>query len=142
LNIRVEAAVAITWQASMETGSPRLDAGRRALVERAGGLLAALEAGEEKARVERALRDFGDAAVRHFSHAEDCQHRGLCPALEWNGRARSELIAIVSEFRTSYEREGGTPQLADDFSCRLEGWVSRYIPGPTDGNLPCVAVAR
>jgi hemerythrin-like metal-binding protein len=124
----------------METGAPLLDAQRRALVERADALVATIESGSERAVVERALRDFGDYSVRHFSEEEDCHLRGVCPALRWNGAARAELIKVVSEFRQEYERTGASHELADDLSCELSGWVARYIPGPS-GALPCVTTA-
>ena len=132
--------MAIGWQSSMETGAPLLDAQRRALVERADALVATIESGSERAVVERALRDFGDYSVRHFSEEEDCHLRGVCPALRWNGAARAELIKVVSEFRQEYERTGASHELADDLSCELSGWVARYIPGPS-GVLPCVTTA-
>jgi hemerythrin-like metal-binding protein len=128
--------MSIGWEPSMETGAPLLDAQHRALVERADTLLATIQVGE-RAKIERALRDFGDYSVRHFSDEEDCHLRGTCPAIQWNGAARAELIKIVSGFRESYERGGASPALADDLSCELSGWVSRYIPGPVTA-LPCV----
>jgi hypothetical protein len=111
----------------METGAPLLDAQHRILVERAGALVATIETGGDRLRVEVALRSFGDYSVRHFSQEEDCHLRGACPAVEWNGAARAELIRIVAGFRESYER----------LSCELSGWVGRYIPGPVK-TLPCV----
>jgi hemerythrin-like metal-binding protein len=131
----------IGWQASMETGAPVLDAQRRVLVEKADLLLDAIVKGRERDTVERALRDFGDYAVRHFSSEEDCHLRGVCPALRWTGVARAELIKIVSEFRLAFERDGATPSVADDLNCGLSEWVARYIPGP-DKILPCVTAAR
>jgi hemerythrin-like metal-binding protein len=129
--------MSIGWEPSMETGAPLLDAQRRALVQRADALLATLETGGDRSQIERALRDFGDYSVRHFSQEEDCYLRGSCPALEWNGAARAELIHIVAGFRESYERHGASPALADDLSGELSGWVARYIPGPV-ASLPCV----
>ena len=99
----------IGWQSGMETGAPLLDAQHRSLVERAAALVATIERGSERPVVERALRDFGDYSVRHFSMDEDCTLRGSCPALEWNGIARAELIRIMAGFRQSYERGGATP---------------------------------
>ena len=99
----------IGWQSSMETGAPLLDAQHRSLVERAAALVAAIEPGSERPVVERALLDFGNYAVRHFSMDEDCTLRGSCPALEWNGVARAELIRVMAGFRRSYERGGATP---------------------------------
>jgi len=129
--------MSIGWEPSMETGAPLLDAQRRTLVDRANALLATLETGKDRSTVEVALREFGDYSVRHFSEEEDCRLRGACPALRWNGAARAELIKIVSGFRESYERRGTSPQLAEDLSCELAGWVARYIPGPVAA-LPCV----
>ncbi len=129
--------MSIGWQPSMETGAPLLDAQRRALVERADALVAAVDAGQDRSGVERALRDFGNYSVRHFSQEEDCHLRGVCPAIQWNGSARAELIKIVAGFRESFERNGASPKLAEDLSCELSGWVGRYIPGPVS-LLPCV----
>ena len=112
-----------------------------ALVERADALVASIQTGGDKTAVERALRDFGDYSVRHFSEEEDCHLRGVCPILQWNGAARAELIKVVSDFRQAYERKGASRELAADLSCELSGWVSRYIPGPSVA-LPCVAPVR
>jgi len=131
----------IAWQPSMETGAPLLDAQHRSLVERAAALVAAIEARGETPVVERALREFGDYSVRHFSQEEDCRLRGSCPALQWNGAARADLIKIVAEFRESYEHRGAGPELAADLSCELSGWVARYIPGPA-ATLPCATSSK
>jgi hemerythrin-like metal-binding protein len=133
--------MSIGWLASMETGAPLLDAQRRALVERADALVAAIETGGDRSSVERALREFGDYSVRHFSQEEDCHLRGICPALQWNGAARADLIKIVAGFREAYERGGASPRLAEELSCELSGWVGRYIPGPVT-ELPCVVSPR
>jgi hemerythrin-like metal-binding protein len=129
--------MAIGWQVSMETGAPVLDGQRRALVEKADSLLDTIHRGSDRATVEKALRDFGDYSVRHFSMEEDCHLRGMCPAIKWTGVARAELIKIVANFRLSFEREGATPALAESLSCSLSDWVARYIPGP-ETVLPCV----
>ncbi len=130
--------MAIRWESSMETGAPLLDAQRRTLVERADALVSTIETGADRPTVERALRDFGDYSVRHFSQEEDCHLRGTCPAIKWNGTARAELIKIVSGFRESYEHRGASAALAENLSAELSGWVARYIPGPVT-ELPCVS---
>ena len=71
----------------------------------------------------------------------DCHLRGVCPALQWNGAARAELIKTMAGFRESFERDGASPALAEDFSCELSGWVARYIPGPVTA-LPCVTTRK
>ena len=128
----------IAWHAGMETGAPLLDAQHRALVERAAALVSSLEDGSGRPVVERALREFGNYSVRHFSLDEDCAMRGSCPALQWNGMARAELIGIIAGFRDSYEHSGATPDLAESLSCRLSDWVAKYIPGPESMVRPCV----
>jgi hemerythrin-like metal-binding protein len=134
--------MSIGWQPNMETGAPLLDAQRRALVERADVLLGTIASGGDRPAVERALRDFGDYSVRHFSQEEDCHLRGSCPAIQWTGVARAELIKIVAGFRESFERGGASPKLAEDLTCELSEWVARYIPGPAATALPCVTPAR
>jgi hemerythrin-like metal-binding protein len=129
--------MSIGWKPSMEIGAPTLDAQRRALVERAATLVATIENGADRSTVERALLDFGNYSVRHFSQEADCHLRGVCPAIEWNGAARAELIKTMAGFRESFERDGASPGLAENLSCELSGWVARYIPGPVTA-LPCV----
>ena len=133
--------MSIGWQASMESGAPLLDAQRRILVERADALVATITTNADRTSVERALRDFGDYSVRHFSQEEDCTLRGVCPALEWSGKARADLIKIVARFREDYERRGASTDLAESLTCELSDWVASYIPGPVT-NLPCVTPAR
>jgi hemerythrin-like metal-binding protein len=134
--------MAIGWQSSMETGAPLVDSQHRAFVERADRLVALIEARADTSAVERAMRDFGDYAVRHFSRDEECTLRGSCPALEWNGMARAEMIRIIADFRGAYERNGATGVVAAHLSDDLCGWVSKYIPGPDAAALPCVVTAR
>jgi hemerythrin-like metal-binding protein len=137
-----ERNMGIAWQPSMETGAPLLDAQHRSLVERAAALVAAIEARGETPVVERALREFGDYSVRHFSIDEDCALRGSCPALEWNGTARAALIKIMAGFRRDFERGGASPELAESLSCQLSDWVALYIPGPETMVRPCVTTPR
>lgn len=134
--------MAIGWQSTMETGAALVDAQHRAFVERADRLISMIEAGAERPAVERAMREFGDYAVRHFSRDEECALRGSCPALEWNGTARAEMIRIVGDFRRAYEQDGATEIVAGHLSDNLCGWVSRYIPGPDAASLPCVVAAK
>jgi hemerythrin-like metal-binding protein len=134
--------MAIGWQSTMETGAPLVDAQHRAFVERADRLVSLIETRAERPAVERAMREFGDFAVRHFSRDEDCTLRGSCPALEWNGMARAEMIRIIAEFRKAYERDGATGIVAGQLSDNLCGWVSKYIPGPDAASLPCVVAAK
>jgi hemerythrin-like metal-binding protein len=122
----------------METGAPLVDAQHRALVERAAALVSRLHASAERPAIEKALREFGDYAVRHFSRDEDCAMRGDCPALSLNATARAELIGIVAAFRRSFEHDGATPAVAERLDCELDAWVGRYIPGPAAASLPCV----
>ena len=133
--------MSIGWDPSMEVGAPALDAQRRALVERAAALVATIENGDDRSTVERALLDFGNYSVRHFSQEADCFLRGACPAVEWNGAARAELIRMMTGFRESYERDGGGPGLAESLSCELSAWVARYVPGPVTA-LPCVTASN
>ena len=134
--------MSIGWQASMATGAPTLDARHRTLVERAAALVGAIEQGGDRSQVERALRDFGDYSVRHFSTEQECALAGQCPALEWTGVARADLIKIMAAFRVSFEKGGATPALAEDLDCQLSDWVARYIPGPANLYRPCAAEAR
>jgi hypothetical protein len=51
------------------------------------------------------------------------------------------LVEILANFRDSFERQGAGPKVAEDLSCELSGWVSRYIPGPI-AKLPCVTSSK
>ncbi len=128
----------IGWQSSMETGALLLDAQHRSLVELADALVATIERGSERPVVERALRDFGNYSVRHFSMDEDCTLRGSCPALEWNGIARAEPIRIMAGFRQSYERGGATPDLAESLSCELPIGSPATSPAPPPWSDPAL----
>lgn len=130
--------MSIAWTAEMATGAGSLDAEHRRLVARFNALLDAVCEGRPTAVVERALREAGDAAVRHFSRDEDCALRAECPALRRNGDARAEFLAILATFRVAFERGGASADTAAGLERELRAWTSRYVPGPGASGLPCV----
>ncbi|HEY6056804.1 MAG TPA: hypothetical protein VIV06_02180 [Candidatus Limnocylindrales bacterium] len=131
--------MAIAWTPDRETGAPTFDGECRELIGRLNGLVSTVAAGADRALVERSLRVVGDRAVRHFSRDEDCSMKARCPALEDNGLARAELIAILARFRTDYERGGERSAMAGGLEQALVAWVDRYLPGPDPAGRPCVA---
>ncbi len=129
----------IAWSAAMTTGAASLDEEHRRLVARLNALLEAVAEGRDVRAVERALRDAGDAALRHFSRDEDCAMRGECPALRVNGEARADFLGILRAFREDYERSAASPATSTALEQALSEWATRYIPGPGAALLPCVA---
>ena len=79
-----------------------------------------------------------DAVLRHFTRDEDCAVRARCPAVEMNGEAHAEVIAILARFRLSYERSGAAPESAAELEREIGAWVARYLPGPFGDRLPCI----
>ncbi len=130
--------MAIAWTSDMATGAQTLDDDHRRIVGRANDLIAAVGAGEDPGSVDRALRGLGNAALRHFGRDEDCAVRHRCPALETNGEARAEFIAILARFRVDYERNGASADVAASLEHELGSWVTRYLPGPFADRLPCL----
>ena len=133
--------MAIGWSSGMATGAPVLDDQHRRLVARLDALLAAVDSGQDRASVEKALRSAGDLAVRHFARDEDCLMRDRCPALHANGVARAEFVEILARFRVDFEHNGSTQPVARDLETALASWVARYVPGENASELPCVVEA-
>jgi hemerythrin-like metal-binding protein len=132
--------MAIELTPRMATGARTVDDDHRRLVHRANALLATAGEPGDPSRVDRALREFGNAAVRHFSRDEDCTVREACPAVETNGLARAELIAILARFREDFERGGAGEDLAAALETSLGGWIGRYLPPADPRLLPCIAL--
>ena len=130
--------MAIAWTSEMATGARTLDDDHRRIVDRSNALLAAVAERAAPADVDRALRSLGNAVLRHFTRDEDCAVRARCPAVEMNGEAHAEVIAILARFRLSYERSGAVPESAAELEREIGAWVARYLPGPFGDRLPCI----
>lgn len=128
----------IAWTPEMATGARTLDDDHRRIVDRSNALLAAVAERAAPADVDRAIRSLGDTVLRHFTRDEDCAVRGSCPALDLNGEAHAEVIAILARFRLAYERSGAAPESAAEFEREIGAWLARYVPGPFGDRLPCI----
>ncbi len=130
--------MAIAWTPQMATGARTLDDDHRRIIARANALLAAVAEDADSRTTEHALRALGDAALRHFSRHADCTVIDRCPAIQVNGEARAEFIAVLERFRLQDERQGGGAEVAEGLQRDLGAWVTRFFPGPYGDRLPCL----
>jgi hemerythrin len=82
----------------------------------------------------------------------DAQHRAFVEradrliSLMEAGADRAAVEHAMREFGDyavrHFETEGATATVAGQLSDNLCGWVSKYIPGPDAGSLPCVVAAQ
>jgi hemerythrin len=126
--------VPITWDPSLETGIPALDAQHRELYRRIEGLLDPSSARSARADV-GAFLEFLERYVRdHFRVEEELMASSGYPAAAEHHAEHAlfarELQGLVDE----YARTGGTPFLAVRVTGRMTRWLHEHV-GRADKQL-------
>jgi len=119
--------MAITWDPTLVTGVPEIDAQHEELFRRLDALLEAIRGGRSREEVGRTLAFLEDYASHHFAAEEArMQERGY-PGLP-DHRAehqgfRTDLRALEAEFL----RDGPTASLIIRVNTQLTGWLRSHI---------------
>lgn len=89
----------ITWDDSMSTGLPNIDAQHKEIIEKYNELDEALAQGSGRARtVAGELLDFLQFySAWHFEREEKCMEEYKCPAAEANKQAHAEFTVIFGQ---------------------------------------------
>jgi len=117
----------ITWDDSMSTGIPAVDAEHQELfrqVERFHTVMSEGKGAEELAK----LLDFlGQYTARHFSREECFMEQFKCPAAAANKAAHKQLLEKFGELRESFIQQGGGPSIAVEIYRTLCDWLVRHV---------------
>ena len=117
----------IEWDASLETGNPKIDEQHQALIEAFNQLQAAIERGRAREEVSRTLMFLTNYTVAHFRMEEELMDRGAYPDAGRHKRLHHGLVVSLSELMKHYAQ--GAASLTVNTMQFLEGWLVEHIQG-------------
>jgi hemerythrin len=130
----------LTWDDSMSTGLPQIDAQHKEIIEKYNELSAALTHGSGAGRVAAGeLLDFLQFySVWHFEREERCMEEYRCPAAELNKQAHAQFIEMFGSFYERWQESSMDPELVQTTYAELGRWIASHIMSVDTALLPCV----
>lgn len=130
----------ITWDDSMTTGVPAIDAQHQEIIRRYNTLAEAMASNRMLSMDEAAeTLDFLQFyAVWHFEREEACFEQYRCPAAAANKEAHAQFIAMFGQFYTQWQETGLDSALAQETFSELGRWIEHHIRRTDTQLLPCV----
>lgn len=130
----------ITWDDSMSTGLPQIDAQHQEIIERYNELSVALARGSGADRVAAGeMLDFLQFySTWHFEREEKCMDEYRCPVAQTNREAHAEFIAMFGDFYERWQVSTMSWELVRSTYAELGRWIENHIRGIDTALLVCV----
>jgi len=132
----------ITWDESMSTGIPLLDAQHKMLFQKFNEFSAAISG---KAIAQDAAAEILDFlqfyASWHFGREENCMDEYKCPVAAHNKQAHAEFLAKTKSFYQQWQDKTINAELVKKTHQELESWLLNHVSG-TDTQLRQCAPKR
>jgi hemerythrin len=129
----------LTWDESMTTGQPNIDAQHQELFERYNELSEALMHGSGSGRAATGeLLDFLQFyTVWHFEREEEYMDEYRCPAAEANKKAHAQFIEMFGQFYDQWQESDTDMELVRQTYAALGNWIKNHIMGIDTQLLTC-----
>lgn len=121
--------MALTWNASLETGIPDIDAQHKQLIDKMNELIKAIQSNQDQATIQRIVSSLSSIANLHFGYEETCMNRYRCPIAEKNKMLHSLFTRNFSEIRRELLLSGSSPELKTRIEKDLLDWFGTHIKG-------------
>ncbi len=130
----------ITWDNSMATGVPEIDAQHRELLEKMNEFVAALEHGKGRAETGEMLDFLQFYAQWHFQREETCMEQNQCPVATFNKQAHVYFMETFGQLYEQYQRSDIDPRLVSSTYAELQNWFANHIRRVDAQLYPCVKI--
>jgi len=121
--------MAYSWDATLETGYPKVDNQHKQLVSAVNNLMQANESGKGDKAVMETLDFLTGYAVKHFADEEQLQRDYEYPDYLNHKRIHDEFKLVVNEFCKRVKNEGPTTELINEVSSTIGAWLIHHIKG-------------
>jgi hemerythrin-like metal-binding protein len=119
--------MALTWDATLETGVPELDRPHQQLFDALDDLLHAIRRGSSRDEVGRTL-DFLCGYVRtHFREEEELMERSGYPARAEHASEHAAFARDLAALEDEHRRDGPSPGLILRVTSRVSTWLREHI---------------
>jgi hemerythrin len=123
----MEHLVLVSFDQSLETGDPEIDAQHRELFARIAQLLEVARDRRARAEVARLLTFLGDYVVQHFDAEERLMEASGYPEAEAHRAEHRELVAAYGRLYQEFKAEGPSLQFLVRFENRITAWLREHI---------------
>ncbi len=118
----------ITWDDSMSTGVPAIDAQHKVLFQKFNELSEALsDRAAARDTAEEVLDFLQFYAAWHFGREEKCMDENRCPVAALNKGAHAEFVSTFNQFYLNWQEGNMTPALANQTYLELQTWLVNHI---------------
>jgi hemerythrin len=130
----------LTWDESMSTGLPQLDAHHREIFAKYNELSEALtrSGGASRAATSELLDFLQFYAAWHFEREEACMEHYGCPVAEANRRAHAYFITVFGQLYEQWQETDTDMALVRQTYAELGDWIANHIRRIDTQLAPCV----
>lgn len=128
----------ITWDDSMTTGVPEIDAQHKELLEKMNEFAAAVEHGKGRAETGEMLDFLQFYAQWHFRREEACMAQHACPIAAFNQQAHLRFMEQFGQLYEQYQRSNVDPMLVRRTYVELQDWLVNHIRRVDTQLYPCI----
>lgn len=119
--------MAITWNSTLETGHPVIDAQHKELIDAINHLLTACQQGQGMDKVNATLDFLVSYVKRHFSEEEALQQKSNYPDFLNHRSLHEALNKVVVELSTELRQTGATPSVVNKIIRSVGDWLVTHI---------------
>lgn len=119
----------ITWDESMTTGVPTVDAQHRELFRQVNAFHTAMSQGKATEELAKLLDFMGQYTVRHFADEERYMEQFKCSAAETNKAAHKQLLETYERLRQQFDQQGGSLLVTMEIYRTLSDWLVKHVKG-------------
>lgn len=132
----------ITWDDSMSTGVPTIDAQHKVLIQKFNELAEALSDSATARETAEEILDFLQFyAAWHFGREEKCMEEYHCPVAAQNKQAHAEFTRTFNAAYVSWQEGNMTQELAYQTYQEVKVWLMNHILGTDTQLRHCVKAA-
>ncbi|MGK7933170.1 MAG: hemerythrin family protein [Microcystaceae cyanobacterium] len=112
-----------TWDQSLSTGHPTMDAHHKELFYAINDLADAVEQGKGESAIKKLLVFMGYYAEWHFEKEENCMKDHHCPLGEANSKAHQQFLQTFKNLSQELKEKGAS----NEFATRIHGILSEWL---------------
>lgn len=116
-----------TWDDSLSTGVPMIDAHHKELIAAVNDLGLAIAHRKGATAVKKLFAFLKFYAEWHFEHEEACAAKHQCPIAEVNQQAHATFIETFGHLHDCYQASNASEAVAIEIYQQLADWLTSHI---------------
>lgn len=116
-----------TWDDSLSTGVPMIDAHHKELIAAVNDLGLAIAHHQGSTAIRKLFAFLKFYAEWHFEHEEACAARHQCPIAEVNQQAHATFIKTFGHLHEQYQASDASEAVAIEIYQQLSDWLISHI---------------